>query len=256
MCTNLRCFAINFSYFCLVNIVRKWTQILDTDKKDAMRKLKILGYAVLLISTGIVQAQTKMALGLALGGSYNVHTGSGLPKTATGVGFVGGVQIDVSFTKSFALLTTVYAYDNRIGSYTRDVTIDGIDFTEENTVTIAYAGIEPLLKFSMPDDRFYLLAGPSIGFKVQAQEDDTQTTTTPATGFPNGYSYQSTYEPADINTRFEFNVGGGYVFRIDAQSRLTTQLTFAYGLNKIEKNVNWSINSIRLIAGLEFDVFQ
>jgi hypothetical protein len=221
-----------------------------------MRKMKILGYAVLLISTGIVQAQTRTAIGLALGGSYNVHTGSGLGKTATGVGFVGGVQVDMSFSKSFALLTTVYAYDNRIGGYTRDVTINGIDFTEDNSVTLAYAGIEPLLKFSMPDDRFYFLAGPSIGFKVQAHGENTQTTSTPATGFPYGYSYQTAYDPSDINTRFELTVGGGYVFRIDAQSRLTTQLTFAYGLNNVEKNVDWRISSIRLIGGLEFDVFQ
>ena len=221
-----------------------------------MRKVQFLTIAVFMITTGVVQSQTRTALGLALGGSYNIHSGSGLPKTATGVGFVGGLQIDVSFSKAFALLTTVYAYDNRIGGYTRDVTIDGIDFTDEHSVTIAYAGIEPLLKYTMPDDRFYLLAGPSIGFKVEAQGDDIQTTSTPTTGFPDGYSYQSTYEPPDINTRFEFNVGAGYMFKIDGQSRLTTQLTFAYGLNKVEKNVDWRINSFRLIAALEFDVFQ
>ena len=221
-----------------------------------MRKMLVLSFVLVLVGASTAHAQTKMALGFALGGNYNIHTGSNLAKTATGVGFVGGVQIDVSFTKSLALLTTVYAYDNRIGSYTHDVTIDGIAFSDDNSVTIAYAGIEPLLKFAMPDDRFYVVAGPSIAFKVQARGENTQTTTTPATGFPYGYSYQATYEPPDINTRFELNVGGGYVFRIDGQSRLTTQLTFAYGLNNIEKNVDWRINSIRLIAGLEFDILQ
>ncbi len=224
--------------------------------RDLMRKMLVLSFVLVLVGASTAHAQTKMALGLALGGGYNIHSGSNLAKPATGVGFAGGVQIDVSFTKSLALLTTVYAYDNRMGSYTHDVTIDGIDFSDDNSVTIAYAGIEPLLKFTMPDDRFYVVAGPSIGFKVEAKGEDTQTTTTPAAGFPYGYSYQTTYEPPDINTRFELNVGGGYVFRIDGQSRLTTQLTFAYGLNNIEKNVDWRINSVRLIAGLEFDIAQ
>jgi hypothetical protein len=208
------------------------------------------------MSACTLHAQTKTAVGFVLGGSYNIHTGSNLAKAATGVGFVGGAQIDLSFSKSLALRTTVYVYDNRIGSYTHDITINGIDFTEDNTLTIAYAGIEPLLKFTMPDDRFYIVGGPSIGFKVQAEGESTQTTTTPAAGFPNGYSYQSTYEPQDINMRFEFNVGGGYVFRIDGQSRLTTQLTFAYGLNNVEKNVDWRLSSIKLIAGIEFYIFQ
>ena len=221
-----------------------------------MLKMKMLGFAILILSASVLQAQKKMSLGLVLGGSYNIHTGSGLAKTATGVGFVGGVQMDVSFTKALGLLTTVYAYDNRIGGTTRDVMIDGIVFTDVTSVTIAYAGIEPLLKYTMPDDRFYFVAGPSIGFKVEAHGEDTQTTTTPATGFPDGYSYQSTYKPADVNTRFEFNVGAGYVLKIDGQTRLTTQMIFAHGLNNIEKNVDWRINSVRLIASLEFDVFQ
>ena len=219
-----------------------------------MSKIKILSCLALLMSTCIVQAQTRTSIGLALGGSYNVHSGSGLAKTATGVGFVGGVQLDLAFSRPFAVLTTLYVYDNRLGNYTRDVTINGIPFTEENSVTLAYAGIEPLLKFSMPDDRFYFLVGPNIGFKVEAHGETTQTTSTPATGFPYGYSYQSSYEPSDINTRFELTAGGGYVFRIDAQSRLTTQLTLEYGLNKVEKNVDWRITSIRLIGGLEFDI--
>lgn len=222
-----------------------------------MRKMLVVSIAVMFASACIVHAQTKMAVGLALGGSFNIHTGADLQKTGTGTGFVGGGQIDLSFSKSLGLLTTFYAYDNRIGDYTHTLTQGGIDYLFDVSVTIAYAGVEPLLKFTMPDNRFYFVAGPSIGFMVQGKSQVTSTITTPGYSFPNGFSSQTaTNDLTDINTRFDFNLGGGYVFRIDSQSRLTTQLSFTYGLNNIEKNVDWRINSIRLIAGLEFDVFQ
>ena len=222
-----------------------------------MRKTLVIGFAVLLVNAGVVVGQTKMALGLALGGSYNFHTGSVLQKTGTGAGFVGGGQIDLSFTKSLALLTTFYAYDNRIGAYTRTETVDGLDYSLDLSVTVVYAGVEPLLKITLPDYRFYVVVGPSIGFMVQGKSEVTTTITTPGYTFSNGYSFQTTTSDlADVNTRFEVNLGGGYVFAVDGQSRITTQLSFAYGLNNIEKNVDWRINSVRLIVGLEFDVFR
>ena len=217
----------------------------------------VVSIAVMFASACIVHAQTKMAVGLALGGSFNIHTGADLQKTGTGTGFVGGGQIDLSFSKSLGLLTTFYAYDNRIGKYTNTLTQGGLDYSLDVSVTIAYAGVEPLLKFTMPDVRFYFVAGPSIGFMVQGQSEVTTTITTPGYSYSTGYSYQTTTNDLqNINTRLELTLGGGYVFKIDGQSRLTTQLSFTYGLNSIEKNVDWRINSIRLIAGLEFDVFQ
>ena len=222
-----------------------------------MRKMLVLSVAVVLVGAGTVMGQTKMALGLALGGSYNMHTGSVLQKTGTGAGFVAGGQIDLSFTKSLALLTTFYGYDNRIGQYTRTETQAGIDYSFDFSVTVAYAGVEPLLKITMPDNRFYVTAGPSIGFKVDGKSDVTTTITTPGYSFSNGYSSQTTSSAlTDINTRFELHFGTGYIIVIDGQSRLVTQLSFAYGLNNVQKNVDWRINSIRLIAGLEFDVFR
>jgi hypothetical protein len=202
-------------------------------------------------------AQKPMAVALTLGGSYNLHTGADLQKTGSGVGFVGGAQLDVPLSGSLDLLTGVYAYDNRIGNYTHTLTQGGIDYSLDVTVTVAYAEVEPMLKYTMPDKRFFLVAGPSVGFKVEGQSEVTTTILTSGYSFSNGYSYQTTTnELQDINTRFELHAGAGYVFTIDRQSRLTTQLTFGYGLNNVEKNVDWRINSIRLIAGLEFDIFQ
>jgi len=226
-------------------------------KRSLMRKMQILSFTIVLLAAGTTHAQTKMALGLALGGSYNTHTGSVLEKTASGVGLVGGGQIDLSFTKSLGLLTTIYVYDNRLGKSTYALTEGGIDYSLDASVTVAYAGVEPLLKFTFPDIRFYIVAGPNIGFKVEGQSVVNATITTPGYSFSNGYASQTTKSDlADVNTRFELSLGGGYVFAIDKQSRLTTQVSVAYGLNTIQKSVDWHISSIKLIAGLEFDVFQ
>jgi hypothetical protein len=210
---------------------------------------------MLLSSIALLGAQTKIAVGLALGGSYNVHTGSNLQKTGTGFGFAGGGQLDISFTKSLGLLTTIYAYDNRIGNYIHTMTQGGLDYSADVTVTIAYAAVEPLLKYTMPDKRFYLVVGPYIGYKVDGRSEIITTILTPGYSFSNGFSYVTTSSDLqDVNLRFELAFGGGYAFAIDPTSRLTAQLTAGYGLNDIEKNVNWRINSIRLIAGLEFDL--
>ena len=222
-----------------------------------MRKRLVLIIAILLVFAGALPAQTKVALGLVVGGNYNVHTGSDLQKTGTGVGFVGGGQIDISFSKSIGLLTTIYAYDNRIGKYTYPVSSGGVDYSVDVSVTVAYAGVEPLLKFTMPDDRFFFVAGPSIGFKVAGQSEVTATVTTPGYSYSNGFASQTTTNDLqDINTRFELNAGAGYAFKIDPQSRLTSRLMIAYGLTNVEKNVDWRINSIRLVAALEFDLHQ
>ena len=215
--------------------------------------LLTLIYCALCVNSAA--GQTKLALGLVLGGSFNIHTGSSLQKTATGVGFVGGGQADLSFSKSLALLTTIYGYDNRLGSYSHDLSQDGVDFTADVSTTIAYAGIEPLLKFSFPDDRFYLVAGPNIEFKITGRSDVDMTINTPGYSFPDGYPVQSTsYDVTDVNTRFELTFGGGYVFKIDPTSRLTAQLSFGYGLNQVAKNSDWRISSIRAVAVLEFDI--
>jgi hypothetical protein len=212
-------------------------------------------FTLVLGSIVLLGAQTKIAVGLAVGGSYNVHTGADLQKTGTGFGFAGGGQLDIAFTKSLGLLTTIYAYDNRIGNYTHTMTQGGLDYSANVTVTIAYAAIEPLLKYTMPDKRFYLVVGPYIGFKVDGQSEVITTILTPGYSFSNGFSYVTTStDLQDINTRFEVAFGGGYAFTIDPTSRLTAQLTAGYGLNDVQKNVNWRINSIRLIAGLEFDL--
>jgi hypothetical protein len=222
-----------------------------------MRNALVLILIAVLVGASTVHAQARTAVGFVIGGNYNIHSGAALQKTGIGVGLVAGGQLDISFTKSLALLTTIYGYDNRIGNYTQTLTQGGVDYSLDVSVTVAYAGVEPLLKITMPDIRFYIVAGPSIAFKVEGQSEVNTTITTPGYAFPSGYTSQtSSGDIADAKTRFELNFGGGYIFRIDQQSRLTTQLSFTYGLNTVQKNVDWRVNSIRLIAGLEFDVFQ
>jgi hypothetical protein len=217
----------------------------------------IVAIAITLGAVSRISAQTKFAAGLVVGGSYNMHTGAALQKSGSGVGFAGGGELNIAFDKAFGIQTTAYVYDNRVGSYTHELSEGGIDYSADVAVTIAYAELEPLLKYTMPDKRFYLLAGPSVGFKVDGQSEIVTSILTPGYSFSNGFTYQTTTsELRDILMRVELIFGGGYSFAIDNQSRLNGQLTIGYGLTNIEKNVDWRINSIRLVAVLEFDIFR
>jgi hypothetical protein len=222
-----------------------------------MRIRRIFEIVILLGAVSTLSAQTKFAAGLVVGGSYNMHTGSALQKSGSGVGFAGGGDFTIAFDNAFGIQTTVYAYDNRVGSYSHDLSLAGIDYSADVAVTIAYAEIEPKLKYTMPDKRFYFVMGPNIGIKVDGHSEVTTTILTSGYSFSNGLAYQTTAnELTDVSTRLELIFGGGYSYAIDGQSRLVGQLTIGYGLTNIEKNVDWRINSIRLVGVLEFDIFR
>lgn len=217
-----------------------------THKEVVMKKLSlILVVCLCLVFVSTVQAQFKMAIGPAMGLNFNIHSGSDVQETGTGVGFAIAGQADMSFTKSLGLLTSFYFYDNRSGSYSQTQSSYYGSYTQNVSASLAYFEIEPLFKYTLPQAPIYIVAGPSLGFNVESSYEYKAT----------GYQTQKG-TLKDMNTRFELKAGGGYIYPLSKDMRINGQLTFGYGLTNVQQDVKWKVLSFGVLASIEFDVVK
>ncbi|TSA24849.1 hypothetical protein D4R75_00555 [bacterium] len=222
-------------------------------QRKALRKMSV----VLIIGACLAfapkaQAQIELSVGVAVGTNYSIHSGSALPKTATGLGLIIGGQAEMSFTRSLGIVTTI-SYDNRIGYYSDNGSDLGIDFTEDVLLSASYISIEPMFKYVFPNRLFYVVSGPCLGIAVQGRSETTTNIVTPGYSFPTGYATQTVKGTLEnMNSRFEWKVGAGYGYQIDKTTRLNFQLTYGHGLTKVAKDLDWKVNSLTLLGSFEF----
>jgi len=224
-----------------------------SEQRKAPRKISV----VIIICAWLAfapkaQAQIEMSVGVAVGTNYSSHSGSDLPKTATGLGLIIGGQAEMSFTRSLGIVTTI-SYDNRIGYYSDNGSDQGIDFTEDVLLSASYISIEPLFKYVFPSRLFYVVSGPCLGIAVQGRSETTTNIVTPGYSFPTGYATQTVKGTLEnMNSRFEWKVGAGYGYQIDKTTRLNFQLTYGHGLTKVAKDLDWKVSSLTLLGSFEF----
>ena len=199
------------------------------------------------------QAQFKMAIGPAIGLNYNIHTGSDLPKSGSGVGLAIAGQADMSFSKTVGLLFSIYFYDNRSGSYAE--TESGVSSygpfttTRDYSASIAYLEIETLFKANLEAAPIYFVVGSSIGFDIESSYE--KKTSYQGTNWP---SYTDKGSIDNMNARFELKAGGGYVLPLSKSMQINSQLTFGYGPTNVIEDTKWRILTFGLLASIEFDV--
>ncbi|MCX6135231.1 MAG: outer membrane beta-barrel protein [Ignavibacteriales bacterium] len=205
-----------------------------------------------LAGASLAPGQFQIAVGPAVGGNYNEHTGTELPGKATGVGVIIGGQANLSFTGSIGLLATI-SFDNRIGKITYSGTDGVIDYSSDASVTVAYLSIEPLFRYTLPNRPFYFVTGPSIGFPVQGKSETTTQILTPGYSFSNGYAVQTVNTGIeDMKVRFEWKIGGGYVFQIDKKTAVSMHLVYSRGFTDIVDKLDWRVNSISFLGSFQF----
>lgn len=121
-------------------------------------------------------------------------------------------------------------------------TVNGISFTERLT----YLEIPAFLKVSFPltEIKPYLIAGPTIGIQLSANEEATdglQTQTSDAS---------SIYESVDFGLFF----GGGIDFNVASKIDIFAQTGYSMGLSNIAKaqNVTGKNYGFQVIGGVKF----
>ena len=222
-------------------------------QRKALRKTTlVLIIGACLAFASMAQAQSEMSAGVAVGTNYSIHSGSDLPKTATGLGLIIGGQTEMSFTRSWGILTTI-SYDKRIGYYSNSGSDLGIDFTEDVFLAASYISIEPLLKYVFPNRLFYVVSGPCLGIALQGKSETTTNIVTPGYSFPNGYATQTVNGTVEnMNSRFEWKIGAGYGYQIDNMTYLNLQLTYGHGLTNVAKDLDWKVRSLTLLGSFAF----
>lgn len=233
-----------------------------------MKKFVTVSCIILLASLFVFNTsypQFKLSLGPTTGMNFNLHTGSDLGETGTGFGFVFAGQVDMSFSKSIGLLTTLAFYDNRSGDATKTSSNQYQDgqgnpvtstVSTETSASLAYFMIEPLLKLSVANSGFYFIAGPSIGFNIEGTGEATVTET-----LPPGYNFQNGTNKItskgkstlkDLLARFELKFGSGMDIPISDGIVIAPQVTFGYGITKIMSDVSWRVLTIQAVCGVKF----
>ncbi len=212
-----------------------------------MKKIGIVAVAVCcLVGVRPAFGQFKMSVGPAIGLNFNLHSGSDLPQNGNGFGFVFAGQADMMFNKSLGLISSLYFYDGRGGSYS----MTNNNVTYDVGASISYFDIEPLLKIQMQNSPLYFVGGPSLGFNLSGESDVK--ITTPGYVFQGGGTTQK-QTLQNMNTRFELKAGAGYTIPLSGVD-LDPRLTFGYGLTNVQENVVWKIMTFQLMVAVNFRV--
>ncbi|MGE5354461.1 MAG: outer membrane beta-barrel protein [Syntrophothermus sp.] len=227
--------------------------------------LTVLVLSVLLISlsSNNSQAQFRLKLGPQVGLNYNLHTGSDMEETGTGFGLVIGGTVDMSFTPTIGLITNMQFYDNRSGSTTnetsRHYTGENNEpvtstYTIENSVSLAYFLIEPLFKLNMPNSNLYFVMGPSFGFNVEGSGERIVTEKFPPAYANNDTKATDKVKYTDLLARFELKMGAGMDIPLSTGLYLAPQLSFGYGITKVESDVAWRVLTIQGLVAVKFSL--
>jgi hypothetical protein len=210
------------------------------------RSLRFVTIAATLFLGTTLSAQFRMAVGPAVGLNLNLHSGSDIPQGGSGMGIALAGEADMSFNKSLGLITSLYFYDGRGGSYS---TASG-NVNYDVSASMSYFQIEPLLRIQMQSSPLYFVAGPSLGFNLTGEGEIKITTA--------GYTFQggSTTQKQtlqNMNTRFELKAGAGYSFPMGSFD-LDPRLTFGYGITNVQQNVNWKVMTFQAMVAVKFKV--
>jgi hypothetical protein len=223
--------------------------------EEKMKKsIHIISAIILLfIFTKPANAQFKMKVGPQIGLNFNIGAGSDLEETPTGFGFIFGGQVDMNFSPMIGLITNIQFYDNRSGSSSTEGTVQGLNYTLENSTSLAYFMIEPLFKLSIPRSGFYFVTGPMIGFNIEGSNELSISSQNGGVTFQDG-STKSKSTIRDTNVRFGIKFGSGYDIYLSRLIDLTPQFNFEYGLTNVQSNVSAKILTFQVLVGCKFKV--
>lgn len=203
----------------------------------------LLVFSILFLMSTNILAQTTVLIGPRVTGNFNIYNQKGLTGTWNGIGVGFGPTVDVTFGKNIGIMVNLTAFDMRnfSNSQTQGNT------TQEQSLTLSYLALDPMFKAEFSG--FYMVAGPSLGIKLNSSGETTVTVT--------GQAPQ--IAPINIETksvRFDIAVGTGYTFKLSSDMALGTDfmayipLTDTYNTPGISN----SIFSMKLGVALKFRI--
>lgn len=171
-------------------------------------KLFILSFAMF---SSIMLAQTTVKIGPRVTGNFNIYNQKGLTGTWNGIGIGVGPTIDVTFGRILGLMVNLTVFDMR--NFSNSQTVNQVNV--ESSFSLSYLSIDPMFKTEFGG--FYMVAGPSLGIKLNSSGEVTQTVTGQA----------PVVQAQNVETksiRFDISVGTGYTFKLSQDMGLGTDL--------------------------------
>jgi hypothetical protein len=169
----------------------------------------ILVLSILFFMSANILAQTTVMIGPRVTGNFNIYNQKGLTGTYNGVGVGFGPTIDVTFGKHIGLMVNLTAFDMR--NFSNSQTTQNV--IVEQAYSLSYLALDPMFKAEFSG--FYMVAGPSLGIKLNSSGEVTQTQTGQA----------PVIQPSNLETksiRFDIAVGTGYTFKLSPDMGLGT----------------------------------
>ena len=202
----------------------------------------LLVFFILFLFSTSVLAQTTVKIGPRVTGNFNIYNAKALQGTWNGIGVGIGGAVDVTFGRTIGLMVNLTAFDMKNFSNSQTVGTTTI----ENSLSLAYLTIDPMFKAEFSG--FYMVAGPSIGIKLNSSGEATQS--------GNGQNAVQPINPETKSLRFDIAVGTGYNFKLSSDMSLGTDfmahipLTDTYNF----PGTSNSIFSLKLGVSLRFKI--
>jgi hypothetical protein len=222
--------------------------------------LFLASIALILLATSASYGQFHLWLGPNTGMNFNIHTGSDLPESGTGLGFVIGGEAKMMFTPMIGMISRIQFYDNRSGSYSTTRTVQAGDgnnvaITVDNSASIAYFMFEELFLLKLPKSNFFFVAGPAFGFSLEGTNEITEKITTPGYTFDGqNTTRKSKNSIKDMLARFELKFGAGYDFPITRELCVSPNVTFGFGLTNVVSDVSYKVLTFQLLGTVKWQL--
>lgn len=203
----------------------------------------ILIVSILFFMCADIIAQTTVMIGPRVTGNFNIYNAKGDSRAWNGIGVGFGPTIDVTFGKRLGIMVNLTAFDMKSFSSTRTSN----NITEDWSVGLSYLTIDPMFKVEFSG--FYMATGPSLGIKLSASGDYTQTQT-------GATPYSTTFETEAKTIRFDIAVGTGYTFKLSPDMGLGTDFFVNIPLTNTFNiiGVSNSVLSLKLGVALKFKI--
>lgn len=209
-----------------------------------MKSIKyLLVFSIVFLISASIFAQTTVMIGPRVTGNFNIYNQKGLTGTWNGIGVGFGPTVDVTFGKHIGIMVNLTAFDMR--NFSNSQTQNNV--TVDQSLTLSYLAIDPMFKLEFTG--FYMVAGPSLGIKLNSSGESTQTATGQA----------PVVNPINIETKslvFDIVAGTGYTFKLSSDMGLGTDfmvyipLTDTYNTPGISN----SIFTMKLGVALKFKI--
>ncbi len=208
-----------------------------------MKSIKYLLVSSILFFMSVnILAQTTVAIGPRVIGNFNIYNEKNILGTWNGIGVGFGPTVDVTFGKRIGLMVNLTAFDMR--NFSNSQTQNQV--TTDISLTLSYLTLEPMFKVEFSG--FYMVAGPSVGIKLNSSGEITQS--------GNGQNAVQSINVETKSVRFDIAVGTGYTFKLSSDMGLGTDFIVNIPLTDTynKPGLSNSIFTMRLGVALKFNI--